>query len=394
MRADLRRLRRDSGSARSLAADAASASAPAAASPAAVGLRRSGLWVGAAVAAVLLVVGGVWLARRGGEGTKPPADSVSGEKLIAVLPFENLGAQEDAYFADGMTDEVRAKLAGLPGLAVIASTSSSQYKEAAKPAEQIAAELGVRFLLLAKIRWQKNEDARRIRVSPELVEVAGGAAPTTRWQQAFDAELSDVFEVQADIARQVAKSLEVVLSDEQQGQLGKRPTSNLAAYESYLRGLDVERQGSDPSTLLRAVAQYEQAVALDPAFALAWACLASTRATLFFNGGPAPGLAEGAGGGRAGARVVARPPRRAQGHGGLLHGNHEGTPAGGRGLGARAASGPRRPAAARQRGRGRAISGALGGVSCEAAAGAGAGSPLLPDLLQTRQNLALPSSSP
>ena len=105
---------------------------------------------------------------------------------------------------------MRAKLAGLPGLVVIASTSSNQYKDAAVPAEQIAEQLGVRFLLLAKVRWQESDEGRRIRVSPELVEVVRGQAPTTRWQHAFDAELSDVFEVQEDIARRVAQSLEVV----------------------------------------------------------------------------------------------------------------------------------------------------------------------------------------
>jgi TolB-like protein/cytochrome c-type biogenesis protein CcmH/NrfG len=293
LRADLRRLQRDSGSARSSAVGVTGVGTSVAAAPATGSRGRSGLWVGAALAALVLVVGGVWLARRSNEGAGSTAGTASDEKRIAVLPFENIGAAEDAYFADGMTDEVRAKLAGLPGLVVIASTSSNQYKDAAKPAEQIAQELGVRFLLLAKVRWQESDEGRRIRVSPELVEVVSGEAPTTRWQQAFDAELSDVFEVQEDIARQVAASLEVVLSDKEQGQLGERPTSNLAAYESYLKGLDVEREGSDPPTLRRAVAQYEQAVALDPAFALAWARLASTGSTLFFNGGPAPGLAEG-----------------------------------------------------------------------------------------------------
>jgi TolB-like protein/Flp pilus assembly protein TadD len=296
MRADLRRLRRDTGSARISGAEIAGVD-PSAITPArAVGRGRRGLWIGAAVTAVVLVVivGGVWLAHRGDEGAGSTAESGSSEKRIAVLPFENVGAEEDAYFADGMTDEVRAKLAGLPGLVVIASTSSNQYKDAAKPAEQIAQELGVGFLLLAKIRWQESDEGRRIRVSPELVEVTSGEAPTIRWQQAFDAELSDVFEVQEDIARQVAQSLEVVLSDEDQGQLGERPTSNLAAYEAYLKGQDLEREGADPETLRRAIAQYEQAVAVDPRFALAWAQLSTTRSTLFYNGGPAPGLAEGA----------------------------------------------------------------------------------------------------
>ena len=91
---------------------------------------------------------------------------------MAVLPFENLGAAEDGYFADGMTDEVRSKLAGLSGLAVIASASASQYKGTTKPLEQIANELGVGYLLVAKVRWQKSGQASRIRLTSELVEQA------------------------------------------------------------------------------------------------------------------------------------------------------------------------------------------------------------------------------
>jgi len=213
-------------------------------------------------------------------------------KRIAVLPFENVGAGEDAYFADGMTDEVRAKLADLPGLVVIASTSSRLYKDTSKSAEEISDELDVPFLLLGKIRWQKKRGSSRIRVSPELVEFAAGEAPTTRWQHAFDAELSDVFEVQETIARRVADSLELVLSSEEKGRLGQRPTSNLAAYESYLRGTELLGEGNDPDTLTRAARHFEEAVALDPGFALAWAYLGSTRVSLYYNGGPRPGLAE------------------------------------------------------------------------------------------------------
>ena len=94
---------------------------------------------------------------RGGEATRPPRPpALRARSGLAVLPFENLGAAEDGYFADGMTDEVRSKLAGLSGLAVIASASASQYKATTKPPEQIARELGVGYLLVAKVRWQKS----------------------------------------------------------------------------------------------------------------------------------------------------------------------------------------------------------------------------------------------
>ena len=171
---------------------------------------------------------------------------------MAVLPFENLGAAEDDYFADGMTDEVRSKLAGLSGLEVIASASAIQYKATTKPPEQIAKELGVGYLLVAKVRWQKSGPTSRIRLTPELVEVGGGGAPTTRWQEAFEADLQDVFRVQGEIASKVARSLEVALSGKERGLLTARPTSNLAAYDAYLKGLEIRKAAAGLATRRRA----------------------------------------------------------------------------------------------------------------------------------------------
>ena len=151
------------------------------------------------MAALALALGGVWLARRRNAAGVTSTNS-SASKRLAVLPFENLGGAEDGYFADGMTDEVRSKLAGLSGLAVIASASASQYKATTKPPEQIAKELGVGYLLVAKVRWQKSGQTSRIRLTPELIEVGDRGAPTTRWQEAFEADLQDVFRVQAEIA--------------------------------------------------------------------------------------------------------------------------------------------------------------------------------------------------
>ena len=173
-----------------------------------------------------------------------------------------------------MTDEVRSKLAGLSGLAVIASGSASQYKATTKPPEQIARELGVGYLLVAKVRWQKSGKASRIRLTSELVEVVGGGAPTTRWQEAFEADLQDVFRVQGEIATKVALALEVALSGKERGLLTARPRSNLAAYDAYLKGLQIEK-GS--LSARGAVEPYEQAVALDPGFAQAWARLSMRR---------------------------------------------------------------------------------------------------------------------
>jgi TolB-like protein/Flp pilus assembly protein TadD len=213
----------------------------------------------------------------------PGGDDLSaGAKRLAVLPFENLGRTEDEYFADGLTDEVRGKLAALPGLQVIASASAGQYKGTSKPPAQIARELGVEYLLVGKVRWEKPAAGQsRVRVSPELVEVA---TASTKWQEPFEAPLTDVFRVQADIAGRVVRALDLALSAGQREQLAERPTGNLAAYEAFLQAEAIGDSGAaDPAALRRAISSYERAVALDSAFARAWAGLSEGRAVLYAN---------------------------------------------------------------------------------------------------------------
>jgi len=267
--ADLKRLLRDSTSGKASAMASGPAPSPG---------RRRAAALGAVAIVVLLVAGGVWLALRGGaksNGGSPAA----GPKRIAVLPFENLGAAEDLYFADGMTNEVRSKLSALSGLTVIASTSSNQYKATTKPAEQVAKELGVAYLVVAKVQWQKTGSSSRIRITPELIDVGGGGAPTTRWQEAFDADLADVFKVQGEIATRVARSLDVVLSGKERGDLASRPTSNVEAYAAYLKGIELKERGAPPKAQL---AELERATALDPRFAMAWAQISFCHQGIYY----------------------------------------------------------------------------------------------------------------
>jgi serine/threonine-protein kinase len=219
-----------------------------------------------------------WLRSHGGVD-----EGRSGVQRVAVLPFENLGDSGDWYFADGVADEVRGKLAGLPGVEVIARASSAQYRQTSKPPQQVARELGVRYLLTGTVRWEKRPGAGgRVRVSPELVDASRG---TTRWQQPFDAPVADVFAVQADIAGRVAEALGVALGAGQRERLARRPTRNLDAYQHYLRGRELVGSENTTDKLRAAAAEFRAAVELDTAFADAWAALGSTHALLFRLGG-------------------------------------------------------------------------------------------------------------
>ena len=258
---------------------------------------------------MLLLGGGAlfaWRRSREGEDT--------GTRLLAVLPFENLGDPGDEYFADGVADAVRGKLLAVPGLQVIARESSMPYKKTAKSLRQIGKELGVQYLLTATVRWEKRSGgASRVQVTPELVQVTSGS-PKTKWTAPFDAALTDVFQVQADIAGRVAQALDVALGDSVRHELAAQPTQNLAAYDAFLRG-EAASQGmsvGDPSSLRPAVAAYKQAVALDSGFVAAWAELARAHAVLYANSTPSP--AEAGAARRAAARATALAPNRPESH--------------------------------------------------------------------------------
>ncbi len=234
----------------------------------------------------LLIGAGVLFAWRRNHTDAP----TGGERRVAVLPFQNLGDTADAYFADGITDAVRGKLTAIPGMRVTASNSSAKYRGTTKSPQEIGRELGVDYLLVGKVRWQKSAaGTSRVQVSPELIEVATADA---RWQQPFDAALTDVFQVQTDIAGRVAQALDVAIGSRQRRALEDRPTQNLAAYDAYLKGEAQRALGGNPVTLRQALAFYEQAVALDSTFVGAWAALSEAASLVYGVGAPSPGLAE------------------------------------------------------------------------------------------------------
>jgi serine/threonine-protein kinase len=277
---------------------------------------RRGTWAALAIVAVTVVGGALFWRSRAAETSQTPTatPNVPAAQRIAVLPFENLGRPEDAYVVDGITDEIRGKLAGVPGLQVIARASSNEYRGTKKPLQDVARELGVRYLLTGTVRSEPSANGQpaRVRVAPELVEVgSAGVAPSSQWTQSLDATMADVFAMQADIAGRVATAMHVALAGGTRARLAEVPTRDPAAYDAYLRGRAIAK--TDPGDLRRKLRYYEQAVALDSTFLLAWAERGRVAAILYSNGVPDPVLAREAK--QAAERAIAIAPQNGIGYG-------------------------------------------------------------------------------
>jgi TolB-like protein/Tfp pilus assembly protein PilF len=200
------------------------------------------------------------------------------EKSIAVLPFENLSSdKENAYFAEGIQDEILTRLSKIAALKVVSRTSTQKYKSAPDNLREIGKQLGVANLLEGSV--QKIGTAAHINV--QLIRVA---TDEHLWAESYNRKLDDIFAVEGEVASAIAEQLNAKLSGAEQKAVTDRPTENVAAYDAYLRGAAIEhtRYGYDP---YREVASdYAEAVRLDPNFALAWARLAVIRSFLYFNG--------------------------------------------------------------------------------------------------------------
>ena len=271
-------------------------------------------WIPIAALVLVAAATGLFLTRRAHRSDGGAGIAAGGVKRLAVLPFENLGAPEDDYFADGIADDVRGKLTSVKGLEVIARGSSTPYKKTTKTPQQIAKELDAHYLLTATVRWQKGAGGSRVQVRPELVEVGESSAPASRWQQPFDAAITDVFQVQSDIATKVAQALGGALGEGEEQRLSQKPTENLAAYDAYLKGEDASAgmANNDPLSLRKALSFYDQAVALDPGFVEAWARGSRANSSLYYWGQPSGALDENAK--RTAEKAVALAPKRADGY--------------------------------------------------------------------------------
>jgi eukaryotic-like serine/threonine-protein kinase len=202
--------------------------------------------------------------------------------VVAVLPFKNLGHAEDQYFADGLTEEITSRLAGIPGLRVISRTSADQYRNSPKRLREIGAELGAAYVLEGSVRWERTPDGPgRLRVTPQLIRVADDGH---LWTGRYDAELVRVFDVQTGIAEQVTTALNVALGAAQRDALAIGGTSDPDAYDFYLRGNDYLARGYGQTTLASARQLYDEAVKRDPQFALALARLANAHIQSYWFG--------------------------------------------------------------------------------------------------------------
>jgi serine/threonine protein kinase/tetratricopeptide (TPR) repeat protein len=197
---------------------------------------------------------------------------------IAVLPFENLSPDPDnAYFADGIQDEILTRLASIADLKVISRTSTRHYQNKPRNLAKIAKQLGVANILEGSV--QKAAD--QVRVNVQLVNAQ---TDSHLWAETYDRKLSDIFGVESEIAKGIAESLQAKLTGREQQVLAVKPTNNPEAYDAYLRGLAFEARSSSLDLMLEAAGFYNQAVQLDPKFALAWARLSRVDALIYFIG--------------------------------------------------------------------------------------------------------------
>jgi TolB-like protein/Flp pilus assembly protein TadD len=234
--------------------------------------RKTGRKLDFLIIAVLLLVIGVLIYQRL-HPTVPSITSDVPEKSIAVLPFENRSRDPDnAYFADGIQDEILTRLAKIADLKVISRTSTQHYKSAPENLPEIARQLGVAHILEGSV--QKSGDA--VRVNVQLIKAANDSH---LWADTFDRKLTDIFSVESDVAKAIAEQLRAKLTGQEEQVIAAKPTDNPEAYDAYLRGLAYTlKAGILPPNSLGAQKYLREAVQLDPKFALGWALLSYVEA--------------------------------------------------------------------------------------------------------------------
>jgi TolB-like protein len=210
---------------------------------------------------------------------KQTGESIS-QKSIAVLPFENRSEDKaNAYFADGIQDEILTRLSKIAALKVISRTSTQQYQSKPRNLGDIAKQLGVGNILEGSVQRVGDQ----VRVNVQLVNAQ---TDSHLWAETYDRRLTDILGVESEIAKGIAESLQAKLTGEEEQVIAAKPTNNPEAYDAYLRGLASEareKSRAQPGFSEEAPVFYERAVQLDPNFALAWARLSRANALVYFN---------------------------------------------------------------------------------------------------------------
>lgn len=202
------------------------------------------------------------------------APAAAPSNSIAVLPFDNLsGDPNQAFFSDGMAEELRGALAGVGGLRVAARTSSNAFRASPEGVGAVARKLGVAHILDGSVRRSGNV----VRVSAQLVDARTGYE---QWSQTYDREVSDIFAIQTEIARTVTDALKIRLLPREAQRLGVGATSSIAAHDAYLRGRQLFDLSGDEATYRAALAQFDRAIAADARYAAAHAARARTLTTI------------------------------------------------------------------------------------------------------------------
>jgi len=259
--------------------------------------RRTGRKIVAVTIALAVVAAGLFVYQlvrstahshlEGGAPAMPGTDGLAGarpsisNKSIAVLPFDNLSRDPDnAYFCEGVQDEILTRLAKVADLKVISRTSTQHFKSAPENLPEIAKQLGVAHILEGSV--QKAAD--QVRVNVQLINAM---TDVHLWADTYDRKLTDIFAVETDIAKTVADTLQAKLSGSEKSSMAKTPTVNPEAYELYLKGRFFwnKRTGDD---LRKSIEYLKQAIAKDPGYALAYAALADSYGLLRFYGGASP----------------------------------------------------------------------------------------------------------
>jgi TolB-like protein/Tfp pilus assembly protein PilF len=248
--------------------------------PATAGQKKHA-WIYVVVIGAVISVALFFLGRYTSRDTASAARTELPEKSIAVLPFESLSEDKaNAYFADGVQDEILTRLAKVADLKVISRTSTQRFKSAPSDLRDIAKQLGVMNILEGSV--QKSND--QVRVNVQLINALTDAH---LWAEIYDRKLTDIFSVESDIAKTIADTLQAKLTGSEKTAISKKPTANPEAYEVYLKGRFFwnKRTGAD---LLKAIDYFNQAIAKDPNYALAYSGLADSYLLLSPYGAATP----------------------------------------------------------------------------------------------------------